>query len=50
MNLEKIYQIKIGQLIYLTNERRVTDFFLQRFIIESAHIILLVVGKLSIED
>ena len=38
------------QLIDLTNERRVTDFFLQRFIIESAHVILLVVGKLSIED
>jgi hypothetical protein len=41
---------KDGQLIDLTNERRVTDFFLQRFIIESAHVILLVVGKLSIED
>jgi len=41
---------KDEQLIDLTNERRVTDFFLQRFIIESAHIILLVVGKLSVED
>jgi len=41
---------KDEQLIDLTNERRVTDFFLQRFIIESAHVILLVVGKLSIED
>ena len=41
---------KDGQLIDLTNERRITDFFLQRFIIENAHIILLVVGKLSIDD
>ena len=41
---------KDGQLIDLTNERRVTDFFLQRFIIENAHVILLVVGKLSIDD
>lgn len=41
---------KDGQLIDLTNERRITDFFLQRFIIENAHVILLVVGKLSIDD
>ena len=41
---------KDEQLIDLTNERRVTDFFLQRFIIENANVILLVVGKLSIDD
>lgn len=49
-NFRKNVPNKDGQLIDLTNERRVTDFFLQRFIIENAHVILLVVGKLSIED
>jgi len=38
------------QIESLTNERKITDFFLQRFIIENANIILLVVEKLSIED
>ena len=46
---EKIEQ-KDSQLYELTNERRTTDFFLQRFIIENANVILLVVGKLSIDD
>ena len=41
---------KDEQLYALTNERRTTDFFLQRFIIENANVILLVVGKLSIDD
>ena len=41
---------KDEQLYDLTNERRVTDFFLQRFIIQNANVILLVVGKLSIDD
>ena len=41
---------KDEQLHDLTNERRTTDFFLQRFIIENANVILLVVGKLSIDD
>ena len=41
---------KDEQLYILTNERRTTDFFLQRFIIENANVILLVVGKLSIDD
>ena len=41
---------KDDQLYELTNERRTTDFFLQRFIIENANVILLVVGKLSIDD
>ena len=41
---------KDEQLYVLTNERRTTDFFLQRFIIENANVILLVVGKLSIDD
>ena len=42
---------KIDEQIYsLTNERRITDFFLQRFIIENANVILLVVEKLSIDD
>ena len=49
-NFRKNIPNKDGQLIDLTNERRVTDFFLQRFIIENAHVILLVVGKLSIDD
>ena len=40
---------KDEQLYILTNERRTTDFFLQRFIIENANVIL-VVGKLSIDD
>ena len=38
------------QIYNLTNERKITDYFLQRFIIENANIILLVVGKLSIDD
>ena len=46
---EKIEK-KDDQLHDLTNERRTTDFFLQRFIIENANVILLVVGKLSIDD
>ena len=41
---------KEDQIYSLTNERRITDFFLQRFIIENANILLLVVGKLSIDD
>ena len=41
---------KDKQINILTNERRTTDFFLQRFIVENANVILLVVGKLSIED
>ena len=41
---------KDEQLYILTNKRRTTDFFLQRFIIENANVILLVVGKLSIDD
>ena len=41
---------KDKQLNFLTNERRMTDFFLQRFIVENANIIILVVGKLSIDD
>ena len=41
---------KDEQIESLTNERKITDFFLQRFIIENANIILLVVEKLSIED
>ena len=49
-NFRKNISNKDGQLIDLTNERRVTDFFLQRFIIENANVILLVVGKLSIDD
>ena len=43
-------QEKDKQLNFLTNERRMTDFFLQRFIVENANIIILVVGKLSIDD
>ena len=43
-------EYKEKQLNDLTNERKITDFFLQRFIIENAHVILLVVGKLSMED
>jgi hypothetical protein len=46
---EKIQDIDT-QIYYLTNERKITDYFLQRFIIENANIILLVVGKLSIDD
>ena len=41
---------KENQIYSLTNERRITDFFLQRFIIENANVLLLVVGKLSIDD
>ncbi len=41
---------KDDQIYTLTNERRITDFFLQRFIIENANVLLLVVGKLSIDD
>ena len=41
---------KDEQINFLTNERRMTDFFLQRFIVENANIIILVVGKLSIDD
>ena len=46
---EKIQDID-NQIYNLTNERKITDYFLQRFIIENANIILLVVGKLSIDD
>ena len=38
------------QIYSLTNERRITDLFLQRFIIENANVLLLIVGKLSIDD
>ena len=41
---------KDEQINFLTNERRMTDFFLQRFIVENANVIILVVGKLSIDD
>ena len=41
---------KDDQINFLTNERRMTDFFLQRFIVENANVIILVVGKLSIDD
>lgn len=41
---------KDEQIESLSNERKITDFFLQRFIIENANIILLVVEKLSIDD
>lgn len=41
---------KDDQIESLSNERKITDFFLQRFIIETANIILLVVEKLSIDD
>lgn len=41
---------KDEQIYSLTNERRITDFFLQRFIIENANVVLLVVEKLSIDD
>ena len=41
---------KEDQIYALTNERRITDFFLQRFIIENANVLLLVVDKLSIDD
>lgn len=41
---------KDEQIESLSNERKITDFFLQRFIIENADIILLVVEKLSIDD
>ena len=41
---------KDEQIYSLTNERRITDFFLQRFIIENANVLLLVVEKLSIDD
>ena len=41
---------KDDQIYTLTNDRRITDFFLQRFIIENANVLLLVVGKLSIDD
>ena len=39
---------KDEQLYILTNERRTTDFFLQRFIIENANVILLVVGNFQL--
>ena len=41
---------KDQQLYTLTNERKITDFFLQRFIIENTNVMLLVVEKLSIDD
>ena len=41
---------KDDQLIDLTNQRKTTDYFLQKFIIENANIILLVVGKITIND
>ena len=41
---------KNQQLYTLANERRITDYFLQRFIIENTNIMLLVVEKLSIDD
>ena len=41
---------KDEQIFSLTNERRITDFFLQRFILENANVVLLVVEKLSIDD
>ena len=39
---------KDEQLYILTNKRRTTDFFLQRFIIENANVILLVVGNFQL--
>lgn len=50
INFYKSIPNKDEQIESLTNERKITDFFLQRFIIENANIILLVVEKLSIED
>ena len=45
------YSIFLLKIIFsLTNERRITDFFLQRFILENANVVLLVVEKLSIDD
>ena len=44
------FRKKIKDKDFLTNERRMTDFFLQRFIVENANVIILVVGKLSIDD
>ena len=41
---------KDDQINSMTNQRRMTDFFLQRFIVENANVIILVVGKLSIDD
>ena len=41
---------KNEQIEKFTNERKITDFFLQRFIIENADVLLIVVGKLTIED
>ena len=49
-NFRNKIERKDDQLYELTNERRTTDFFLQRFIIENANVILLIVGKLSIDD
>ena len=49
-NFRNSLKDKENQIYSLTNERRITDFFLQRFIIENANVLLLVVGKLSIDD
>lgn len=49
-NFRQKIKNKEEQIYSLTNERRMTDFFLQRFIIENANVVLLVVGKLSIDD
>ena len=38
---------KDEQIISLTNERIFTNYFLQNFIIENTHILLLVIGKLT---
>ena len=49
-NFRKSLNNKDQQLYTLTNKRKITDFFLQRFIIENTNIMLLVVEKLSIDD
>ena len=41
---------KDEQICLLTNERIITNYFLQNFIIENTHVLLLVLGKLTIEE
>ena len=38
------------QLSEFSNERRITDYFLQRFVIEKSNVLLVVLGKMTCQD
>ena len=49
--LNKIEQSDMDrQLSEFSNERRITDYFLQRFVIEKSNVLLVVLGKMTCQD